>query len=375
MDREKDVILGGFPDIFTCNSGEKLTDPSQWPQRREELLEAIVPLLYGGLPPKPEVLRVEKPYPLRGRYTYCIKTGTKDKTMSFDLTLYAPEGEGPFPVLLTGDECFGNCTEAVIREANQRGYLVAVFNRLNFALDNYEEADYTGGVYDVYPEMRFGAIAAWAWGYHRCVDALEQIPIADSSCVAISGHSRGGKTVLLAAATDERILFTQDNGSGACGGACFRYIQYPTEEQVTKFGVTDPRSEPLDYLGGIVPYWLGPDIWSYCGKEETLPFDQHFLKAAIAPRYLLATNSLDDLWCNPKGSYQTYLAAKELYRFLGVEERIDSVYRYGPHAHTYREFCLFLDFMDAARNGRPFLSGNADKAIQMPFVFGKENEK
>lgn len=55
-----------------------------------------------------------------------------------------------------------------------RGYLVAIFNRLNFALDNYEEADYTGGVYDIYPGMRFGAIAAWAWGYHRCVDVLEQ---------------------------------------------------------------------------------------------------------------------------------------------------------------------------------------------------------
>lgn len=370
-----DIILGGFPDIFTCNNGEKLTCKTRWPQRREELLEAIVPLLYGGLPPKPEVLRVEKPYSLRGVHTYSIKTGTKQRTISFDLKLYQPEGEGPFPVLLTGDECFGTCTEAVIQEANRRGYLVAVFNRLNFALDNYEEADYTGGIYDVYPGMRFGAIAAWAWGYHRCVDALERIEIADSSCIAISGHSRGGKTALLAAATDERILFTQDNASGVCGGACFRYIQYTTPEQKDKFGVADERSEPLDYLGGIVPYWLGQDIWQYCGKEETLPFDQHFLKAAIAPRWLLATNSLDDVWANPKGSYQTYLAARELYRFLGVEERIDSVYRYGQHAHTYREFCLFLDFIDAARGGRPFLYGNADKVMQMPFVFAEESEK
>ena len=371
MEWKKDEILDGFPDIFICNDGQKLETREQWPRRRKELLHTVVPLLYGGLPPKPEVLKVEKPYDLRNTYTYSVKTGTKERTLTFDLKLYTPEGEGPFSVLLTGDACFDTCTEQVIREANARGYLVAVFNRLNFALDNYEEADYTGGVYDLYPGMRFGAIAAWAWGYHRCVDALEQIPIADSSCIAVSGHSRGGKTVLLAAATDERILFTQDNASGACGGACFRYIQYTTPEQKEKFGVEDNRSEPLEFLKGIVPYWLGQDIWDYCGKEETLPFDQHFLKAAIAPRYLLATNSMDDVWANPKGSYQTYLAARELYRFLGVEDRIDSVYRYGPHAHTYKEFCLFLDFMDAARNGRPFLSGNADKAINMPFVFGK----
>ncbi len=53
-----------------------------------------------------------------------------------------------------------------------------------------------------------------------------------------------------------------------------------------------------------------------------MPFDQHFLKALVAPRALLSTEGLGDLWSNPSGTWQTYLAAREVCRFLGAEERI-----------------------------------------------------
>ena len=367
-----DKILEGFPDIFLCNDGTALQSPDQWPKRREELLNAIVPLLYGGLPPQPEVLRVSKLFHHRNFYTYLIEAGTQERLVSFELRLHLPQGEGPFPVILTGDGCFACCTEQVIQEANRRGFMVAIFNRLMIARDNYEKADYTGGIYDVYPGSRFGAIAAWAWGYHRCVDTLEQMEFADSNCIAITGHSRGGKTTLLAAATDPRILFTQDNASGACGGGCFRYEQYVSQEEMRKYNIEDPRSERLEDLYPIVPYWLGQDIWQYIGKEYQLPFDQHFLKAAIAPRWLLQTNSLDDIWANPKGSYQTHLAAKEVYRFLNVEDRIASVYRYGPHDHRFEDFYHFFDFIECAINERAYLKDNADQVMNMPFLF-KQN--
>jgi hypothetical protein len=93
-------------------------------------------------------------------------------------------------------------------------------------------------------------------------------------------------------------------------------------------------------------HWLSPRLRAYVGREEELPFDQHAVKALIAPRALLTTEALADLWANPTGTWQTHLAAREVYRFLGVESRIGISYREGPHAHLLADWEAFLDFAD-----------------------------
>jgi hypothetical protein len=82
------------------------------------------------------------------------------------------------------------------------------------------------------------------------------------------------------------------------------------------------------------------------GKENELPFDQHFLKALIAPRRLLTMEALGDLWANPTGTWQTHEVAREVYRFLGVEDRIGIRYREGGHRLGCGDWCAFLDFME-----------------------------
>ena len=44
----------------------------------------------------------------------------------------------------------------------------------------------------------------------------------DMSCIAVTGHSRGGKTALLAGALDERIAIVNPVQTCAGGGACYR---------------------------------------------------------------------------------------------------------------------------------------------------------
>src|ERR1035438_9807672 len=63
-----------------------------------------------------------------------------------------------------------------------------------------------------------GTIAAWAWGFHRCVDYLVSEPGVDAHRIAAVGHSRNGKTALLAAAFDERIAIAFPHQAG-CGGS------------------------------------------------------------------------------------------------------------------------------------------------------------
>ncbi len=370
MDIGRDKWLGNLPDPFMGADGRRMTSIEQWPEQRRTLIGKTVPLLYGGMPPKPEVFRLTYLFNWHNRlYTYLIEAGTREKTVQLKLQLFVPEGDGPFPVVLDGDGCCHYMNDDVIKMINDRGYIAAKFDRTELAKDNYGDSSRDLGLYTVYPELSFGALAAWAWGYHRCVDAFERLDLVDSGCVAITGHSRGGKTTLLAAATDDRILFTQDNSSGAAGGGCFRYEQYADPEYVKKFALEDDRSERLADLLGPVPYWLGPDMPGYVGRETELPFDQHFLKAAVAPRWLLLNNTLDDIWANPNGAYQTYLAAKEVYAFLGAEDHIASVYRYGTHYHRPEDFLVFLDFIDCARQGRRFLRDNSALAIDMPRLY------
>ena len=63
-----------------------------------------------------------------------------------------------------------------------------------------------------------GTIAAWAWGFHRCVDYLVTDRDIDAKRIATLGQSRNGKTALLAAAFDERIAMAFPHQAG-CGGS------------------------------------------------------------------------------------------------------------------------------------------------------------
>ena len=371
MNTSKDRILGPLPNPFLMKDGSTMKSREQWPQKRQELLDDMLPIFHGMLPPKPEIFHIRKLHQnARGCCTYMIEAGTKEKKLEFPMRIYFPKGqEGPLPVILTGDGCWMYWTDEIIREANAQGFLVAEFDRTILAEDDFR-SDFSHGLYPVYPEYQFGAIAAWAWGYHRCIDALELIDRADTSCIGISGHSRGGKTTLLAAATDERILFTQANCSGAGGAGCFRYEQYTNPFTGEAYENRDRRSEWLaDFQRNNVPFWFGPKIFDYVGKEEELPFDLHYLKAAIAPRYLLETTSFDDVWADPVGAYQTFRGAKEIYKFLGVADHIASYYRYGEHFYGFREFQIFLEFIQAAKLGRPFLLDNAESIFDVPLIF------
>lgn len=358
LDASEDICVGKLPPLFP-NGLTK--NAEEWAARRRELLDAMVPVCYGGMPPKPEVFRLDELY----SGSYMITAGTKERTVSFEMSLRLPKGEGPFPVLINGDGCFHYVKDNVASLWLEHGFAIAQFNRVALAKDVFS-FDRTHGLYAVYPELGFGALSAWAWGYHRAVDAMMELPCIDKSCICISGHSRGGKTTLLAGATDERIAFTHASGAGCFGTGCFRYTQKSRGDDTR-----DGHAETLEnMLGEGVPwdsigFWFGREMDAYKDREQDLPFDSHFLKAAVAPRGLLETGSVEDVWANPRGDYQTFRAAKEAFRAAGAEENLASVYRYGAHGCFPEDFAAFLQFVETRRAGNPFLLDNADR------IFGR----
>jgi hypothetical protein len=231
--------------------------------------------------------------------------------------------------VITADRAWGRTDGLEI--ATDRGYIVADFYRTDLDPD---DDDRTNGVHPRYPDYDWATLSVWAWGFSRVVDYLATLDYVDKDKIVATGHSRGGKTALLAGAMDDRIAVVVPNGSGAGGCGSFKYMQGGAESLLVI--TRDDRFH----------YWFQPRLGDFRRKVDRLPFDQHFLKALVAPRPLLCTDALHDEWANPWGSQQTTEAAREIYTFLGVPDKVGHHYRQGGHDHNIEDWEALLDFAD-----------------------------
>ena len=376
IDTTRYQLAGKLPDPFHMDDGRTVATEEDWKQRRTELYKTSVELQYGTMPPNPDFLEVETlSLAQAGRpSTYRICTGTKAHPVILHMTVFK-SAKKKCPAVITGDLCFPYCFDKeVIETFLKSGIHFVAFNRTELAPDiagyNLRQLDPDsnepalsspiyekiatgncgGQLKDAYPEYTFGAIGAWAWGYSRVVDALEVLGIADY--YAFTGHSRGGKTALLAGALDERAAIVNPNGAGTCGAGCYRVSMAAINED----GV-EQVSEPTEHIIKTFPAWMGPKLAAYAGREAELPFDSHMLKALVAPRVLLDTEAASDLWANPIGTWQTNLAAREVYKFLGFPTRLIWRYRSGYHCQTLDDFQLLMQIIRAYYHGEALPQG------------------
>jgi len=325
-------MLRELPDPFKMNNGKRIAIASEWPARRAEILKMALQYEYGRVPTTVDPVtatETSSEKSANGRvHQIILKMGPEGK-VSTHLILTTPDWNGPFPVIVKGDMTWGRVDPAIISTIIGRGYALAEFDRTEIAADMNDRGV---GVFPLYPDYDWGVLAAWAWGYGRVNDYLVTRPDIDKTKLIVTGHSRGGKAALLAGALDERVALTVPNGSGCGGGGCFR-VEYPT-------------SENIHAVTKNFPFWFGPHFDEFVGHVDQLPFDQHEIKALIAPRALLTTDSLDDLWANPLGTQISFLASREVFKFLGVGEKTGLHYRHGKHDQNAEDFEALLDFAD-----------------------------
>ncbi len=153
------------------------------------------------------------------------------------------------------------------------------------------------------PYDSWGKIAVWAWAGSRLLDYVLKLNLVDEKRIAVVGHSRLGKTALLAGAMDARYSLTISNDSGAGGIALYR-------------GKTGERIENLAGKGSR--FWFCGNLMNYINKEEELPFDSHYLAALIAPRHLYVASADQDDWADPRSEFLACAAASEAYESYGV---------------------------------------------------------
>ena len=371
-------LKGELPNPFIFDDGTPLASPADWERRREEIYKTAVDLQYGVMPPKPDFLEIEVLY-TSDSYpnSYRIITGTKANPVVFTMYVFRADSKKKAPAVITGDLCFRYPFDSSrIEVLTKNGIDVVAFNRCELApdvayysldeimngtgeaslakavIDGIVENGCGGQVKRAYPDCSFGAIGAWAWGYSRCVDALEILGFTDMNLVAFTGHSRGGKTAALAGAIDERATIVNPNGACAGGYGSYRIsIEAETENGEIKV------SEPISNIFHHFPAWMGEGMRPYIDNEENLPFDAHYLKALVAPRVLLVTEAASDIMANPVGSYQTTEAAEEVYKFLGCEDKIFWHFRKGEHSQTCEDLEALVSVIKHVKDGEPIGEG------------------
>ena len=377
-------LKGKLPDPFLFDDGSRLDDPSLWEKRREEIYKTAVELQYGCPPPKPEVFSVEVIYSGASRPAiYRITTGKTGKTVTFDMVVFKAKNDEKLPTVVSGDLCFGYAYDKeYVNTFMDANINLVLFNRCDLFPDVAEYntkkviegsgeylymkdviSDFEGGkrrgpLAEIYPEYSFGSIAAWAWGYSRCVDALEILGFADMDCIAFTGHSRGGKTAMLAGALDTRAAIVNPNAACAGGCSCYR-LQIKAKKEDGGEAVSEPISNIFHHF----PLWMGEGMRKYIDNEENLPFDSHYIKAMVAPRVLFVSEAASDIMSNPVGSWQTTMGAGEVYKFLGCEERLLWYFRSGGHSQNIEDISQLVNVI------RHFKWGDElnDKYFKLPF--------
>jgi len=376
-----------LPDPLVMLNGTRVTSKEQWLRaRRPELIVLFEHYMYGHAPPAPASVAAvieRQDYQLFGG-----KATKKEVTLTvgppgcpkIHLLLIVPNArKGPAPVFLGMNFC-GNhalledptvapptswmydkypgvkdhrATEAgrgsqidvwAIEQSIDRGYAVATFYNGDVDPDRPDvregiQKHLTPGKYD------WGTIAAWAWGLQRAVDYLVTNNDIDRARIAVVGHSRLGKTALLAGAFDKRIALIIAHQAG-CGGSA------PSRSKV---------GESVKQINDHFPHWFNRKFKEFNGQPDRLPFDQHCLVAIAAPRPVLFTNAIEDVWANSAGQFQVLQAADAVYRFLGasgidamempppgklVDSQLGYHIRAGGHSMGKSDWLVFLEFAD-----------------------------
>jgi endo-1,4-beta-xylanase len=335
-----------LPDPLVMKDGTRVTTPSQWEARRKEMLEDILAIQFGHMPKEiPKVVVVSVTDDKKGstedsqRRVATFTTGPKQDITIRVILVIPKQATGPFPVIvkLGGD----HPDETGV---NKRSYAIALVD--TGQLDPGREGkDIVGPCQKAYPDLDWGSLATWAWGASRTLDFLGTQKQIDTSRAIVTGHSRTGKAALLAGVTDERFKVVVPNGSG-CGGAA-TYRNYRAGAETLELLTREER-----WL-----FWMHKDIRRFVGREQTLPFDQHFMRALVAPRVVLSNDGYDDTWANNFGTQVCYQGAQSVFDLLGVPKNNLAKFREGGHTFNSEDADVMLDVADWHFNDGDFPMG------------------
>jgi len=381
-----------MPDVLMTNSGAKVTNRRQWEKRRQEMRRILAYYAVGQMPPAPGNVKgtvVQSERVLNGAVDYRLVRLTfgPGEKLSLHIGVFVPAEGGPFPaILLQGgtppgapvlprlpqgpNQGRGENVLLLVGPAPasapqprpappaltapafatqradvfRRGYALVLFNPNDCAEDTTlrnEDGSWAfrnTRFFPAYPGYDWGILAGWAWGASRVADYLEKDRSIDRTKLIITGASRNGKSAMVAAAFDDRLMGAPVvTGGGGVGAYRFAGPR---------------RSETLDIMQKKYPNWFSPHLHEFWGQREKLPFDQHWFLALAAPRPFLALEGVTDTISLPEAVRQSLLGGRPAYALYGAEDRLGVHYANHGHAFTGEDWTAMMDFFDWHLRGK-----------------------
>jgi hypothetical protein len=373
-----------MPDVMVMNDGTKVTTRQQWEKRREEMKRILEYYAVGQMPPPPGNVKgkeINSEIVLDGAIKYRLVRLTfgPGEKLSLDIGIYTPVSGGPSPAIILqsgtapggavlprlpngpnqgrGEDVLmlvgpvppapaavgvGTQTAQAVASQNanvfRRGYALVTYNANDCAEDatlrnpDGSWAFRNTRFFPAYPGYDWGILAGWAWGASRVADYLETDPAIDKTKLIITGASRNGKSSMIAAAFDERLMGAPVvTGGGGIGAYRF----------------AGPRgSETLDIMQKKYPNWFSPNLHEFWGQREKLPFDEHWFLALAAPRPFISLEGMTDTISLPEAVQQSDLGARPAFELFGVRDHLGVNYAKHGHAFTAEDWNAIMDFFD-----------------------------
>jgi hypothetical protein len=270
--------IATLPDPFQFVNGKRVKSKRDFNCRQKEISSLFQQYELGDKPSDPESVE--------GSFTNNILTVTvthRKKTIAFNASISYPKfGKVPYPAIVTLGT--SNLPEL-------DGVATIKFN--NDQIANQVSPSSSRGVglfYDLYGKnASAGALAAWAWGLSRIIDALEETHKTNKinhEFVGVTGCSRNGKGAFVAGALDDRVALTipQESGSG-----CWRVAE---AKQAAGANI---QTAPEIIQENV---WLSKRFDPWTPKVSSLPIDHHLLAGLVAPRGLFVIDNNID-WLGP----------------------------------------------------------------------------
>jgi hypothetical protein len=400
---DKLPVRQAMPDALIMNDGTKVKSAAQWKKRREEIKRTLEYYATGDFPPPPGNVKGAEVFSqslLNGKAKYRLVhlTFGPKASLSLDIGIFTPAGDGPFPALISPSGTPPGAKElprlpqgptqgrgtdvlsvvgppatpapaaataptvasvpakaaarggraprtaesiAASNQALAHGFAFVTFNNTDCGEDTTLRnpdgswAFRTTRFYPAYPNYDWGLLAGWAWGVSRIVDFLETDKAIDHTKLIVTGVSRTGKSALVAGAFDDRISMVAPVASSGGGTPAYRFS-----------GAEHGGKEGLSEMMRKYPNWFSPHLHEFWGHADRLPFDEHWFIALAAPRPFIALEGTHDQNVNLNGVRQSFLAAKPVFELLGVPERLGVSWADRPHGMVQGDWDALLAFAD-----------------------------